>query len=43
MSNDKDLPSTLYDDNKFLVRPDPVGVFKPHELVVVYLGLAGDG
>ena len=29
--------------NGFLVRPDPVGVFQPHELDVVYLGWAGDG
>ncbi len=29
--------------NGFLVRPDPVGVFQPHEVDVVYLGWAGDG
>ncbi len=40
---DDDMPSTRYDDNKFLVRPDPVGVFKPHHVDVAYLGIAGDG
>jgi hypothetical protein len=40
---DNDLPSTRYDTNNFLVRPDPVGVFRPHEVDVVYLGWAGDG
>jgi hypothetical protein len=38
-----DKPSFLFDENHFLVRPDPVGVFEPHELNVVYLGWAGDG
>jgi hypothetical protein len=38
-----DEPSFRFDRNHFLVRPDPVGVFQPHELNVVYLGLAGDG
>jgi hypothetical protein len=32
-----------FDRNKFLVRPDPVGVFTPHSVNVGYLGLAGDG
>jgi hypothetical protein len=32
-----------FDKDNFLVRPDPVGVFKPHELNVAYLGFAGDG
>src|SRR5262249_48844016 len=32
-----------FDKNSFLVRPDPVGVFTPHTLDVVYLGWAGDG
>jgi hypothetical protein len=40
---DNDQPSTRYDKNNFLVRPDPVGVFRPHEVDVVYLGWAGDG
>ena len=32
-----------FDNNGFLVRPDPVGTFQPHHLDVVYLGLASDG
>jgi hypothetical protein len=40
---DNDMPSTLFDDNRFLARPDPAGVFQPHQVDVVYLGLAGDG
>src|SRR5262249_29306122 len=31
------------DRNNFLVRPDPVGIFQPHRVDVVYLGLTGDG
>jgi hypothetical protein len=38
-----DGPDVLYDKNGFLVRPDPVGVFQPHRVEVVYLGVAGDG
>jgi hypothetical protein len=38
-----DGPDTLYDRNRFLVRPDPVGVFQPHRVEVAYLGFAGDG
>jgi hypothetical protein len=38
-----DRPSFHFDKNDFLVRPDPVGVFQPHGLDVVYLGWAGDG
>src|SRR5262249_2771140 len=29
--------------NNFLVRPDPAGVFTPHRVEAVYLGLTGDG
>jgi hypothetical protein len=37
-------PSTFkFDTNRFLVRPDPVGVFQPHTLNVGYFGWAGDG
>ena len=38
-----DGPSLLFDRNQFLVRPDPVGIFKPHRVNAVYLGWAGDG
>lgn len=38
-----DDPSTHFDRNRFLVRPDPTGVFRPHRVESYYLGLAGDG
>lgn len=38
-----DQPSVRYDRNKFLVRPDPAGVFQPHRVQTVYLGSAMDG
>ena len=38
-----DPKSFHFDKNDFLVRPDPVGLAKPHEVDVVYLGWAGDG
>ena len=38
-----DQASFHFDKNGFLVRPDPAGVAMPHEVNVVYLGLAGDG
>jgi hypothetical protein len=38
-----DEPSFHFNRNSALVRPDPVGVFSPHQLDVVYLGWAGDG
>lgn len=38
-----DQPSLLYDRAGFLIRPDPVGVFQPHRVQSVYLGMAGDG
>jgi len=38
-----DKPSFEFDRNNFLVRPDPVGVFAPHEIQAHYLGWAGDG
>jgi hypothetical protein len=40
---DNDGPSTHFDKNNFLVRPDPAGVFTPHRVEAVYLGLTGDG
>ncbi|MFM9067921.1 MAG: hypothetical protein ACKOUR_11405, partial [Planctomycetota bacterium] len=38
-----DHPSFKFNDNNFLVRPDPAGVFAPHEVQAHYLGFAGDG
>jgi len=38
-----DAPSTKYDKNGFLVRPDPAGVFQEHRVQAAYLGWAGDG
>jgi hypothetical protein len=38
-----DDPTFKFDTNSFLVRPDPVGVFTPHTLDVIYLGWTGDG
>lgn len=40
---DDDQPSVMYDDNKFLVRPDPDGVFQRHRVDAVYMGFTGDG
>lgn len=39
----RDNPTIKFDRNSFLVRPDPVGVFQPHGLDIVYFGFAGDG
>lgn len=39
----KDKASFEFDTNGFLVRPDPVGVFAPHEVNAHYLGWTGDG
>ena len=38
-----DPRSFKFDNNRFLVRPDPVGIARPHEIDVAYLGWAGDG
>jgi hypothetical protein len=38
-----DNASFHFNKNNVLVRPDPDGVFQPHILDVVYLGLTGDG
>ncbi len=38
-----DRASTLFDRNGFLARPDPTGVFQPHQVDAVYLGWTGDG
>ena len=39
----KDDPSLHYDENGFLVRPAPVGIFRPHEIRAAYLGWTGNG
>jgi len=39
----EDGPDFRFDRNKFLVRPDPAGVFQEHRVQTVYLGAAGDG
>ncbi len=38
-----DQASTKFNRNNFLVRPDPVGVFQPHEVRAYYFGLANNG
>lgn len=38
-----DGPSLKFDDNRFLVRPDPIGGVAQHEVEAHYLGFAGDG
>ena len=40
---DKDDPSFQFDQNHFLVRPEPVGRVKPHAIRAYYYGLTGDG
>ena len=40
---DHDAPSFLFNTNDVLVRPDPVGVFKPHEIDVSLPRLGGRG
>ncbi|RUL88359.1 hypothetical protein [Tautonia sociabilis] len=32
-----------FDQNHFLARPDPIGIFRPHAVNVAYLGLGGEG
>jgi hypothetical protein len=39
----KDDSSVHYDDNGFLVRPAPIGIFQPHEVRAAYLGWTGNG
>ena len=39
----KDEASVHYDDNGFLVRPAPVGIFQPHEIRAAYIGWTGNG
>ena len=38
-----DRPSTKFNKNNALVRPDAVGTFQPHQVEAFYLGWAGDG
>jgi hypothetical protein len=38
-----DKPSTEFDRNNFLVRPDPVGVFAEHDVRSYYFGAASNG
>lgn len=40
---DKDDPSFQFDTNDFLVRPEPIGLVKPHSIRAYYYGLTGDG
>ena len=39
----KDDAGVHYDDNGFLARPAPVGIFQPHNIRAAYLGWAGNG
>jgi hypothetical protein len=39
----KDDASVHYDDNGFLVRPAPIGIFQLHEIRAAYLGWTGNG
>ena len=39
----KDDATVHYDDNGFLVRPAPIGIFQPHEIRGAYLGWTGNG
>ncbi|HEY6565738.1 MAG TPA: hypothetical protein VIY86_14715, partial [Pirellulaceae bacterium] len=38
-----DEPSTEFDRNDFLVRPDPVGIAQPHDIRSYYFGTASNG
>ncbi len=41
--HNRDKPSTEFDRNNFLVRPDPVGVFAEHDVRSYYFGAASNG
>jgi hypothetical protein len=43
LTYNNDPRSFKFDKNRFLVRPDPVGVARAHEIDVAYIGWAGDG
>ncbi|MCH7687699.1 MAG: hypothetical protein IH899_13615 [Planctomycetes bacterium] len=38
-----DQASFKFDENDFLVRPDPAGVARPHKVQSMYFGINGDG
>jgi hypothetical protein len=38
-----DRPTVEFDTNNFLVRPDPVGIFQPHDIKSYYVGWTGNG
>lgn len=39
----KDDATTHYDENRFLVRPAPIGVVRPHDIRAHYIGWTGSG
>ncbi len=39
----QDNPTFKFNKNRFLNRPDPVGIYQRHEIDAVYLGINGDG
>lgn len=41
--DDQGKEPLYFDKNGFLVRPDPIGSFTPHDVKVAYLGWTGDG
>lgn len=41
--HNRDAPSVEFDQNDFLVRPDPVGVAQPHDVRSYYFGTASNG
>lgn len=41
--DDQGTEDLHFDQNDFLVRPDPIGSFTPHDVKAAYLGWAGDG
>lgn len=38
-----DHGGTHYDENGFIVRPEPLGTVRPHDVTAYYLGWGGDG
>jgi hypothetical protein len=41
--DDQNTRKLHFDKNGFLVRPDPIGRFQPHDIKVSYFGWSGDG